>query len=150
MMDVALIASAAVGVLAPALRHLLSLGADKAVEAAGKGVTETLWEKVKGKIFGKKGAADAANEVAAAPEDKDAKEILDTHLRQILAADPELAAEVEKLLQNAGAFHQEAHLQGDGAIAQAGAGGRAVAAGKGGIAIGGDVHGGVRSGRGED
>ncbi|HXU34572.1 MAG TPA: hypothetical protein VN851_28685 [Thermoanaerobaculia bacterium] len=149
-MDVALIASAAVSVLAPALRHLLSLGADKAAEAAGKGVAETLWEKLKGKIFGKKSTEGAAEEVAAAPEDKGAQKILGTHLEQILAADPDLAAEIEKLLQNAGAFHQEANLHGDGAIAQAGPGGRAVAAGKGGIAIGGDVQGGVRLGRVDD
>jgi|SRR6185295_17197898 len=149
MLDVALLASAAVGVLAPVLSHLLSVGAEKAAEAAGESVAETIWAKVKGKIFGKKGAADAAAEVAAAPDDPDARELLGTHLKQILAADPDLAAEVEKLLAGAGGLHQEAHLEGDGAIAQAGPGGKAVAAGQGGVAIGGDVQGGLQVGRGE-
>ena len=93
MLDVALIASAAVQVLAPILRRLLSAGAEKATEAANEGVAETLWEKVKGKIFGKKGAVDAASEVAAAPGAKDAQKMLWIHLEQILAADPDLAAE---------------------------------------------------------
>ncbi len=150
MLDVALIASATVGVLAPILRRLLAAGAEKAAEAAGEGVAETIWEKLKGKIFGKKSAEGAAGEVAAAPEDKGAQKILATHLEQILEADPNLAAEIEKLLRKAGGFHQEAHLEGDVAIAQAGPGGKAVAAGKGGIAIGGDSHGGIWIGRGED
>ncbi len=46
-----------------------------------------------------------------------------------------------------GGFHQEAHLHGDGAITQAGPGGKVLAAGKGGIAIGEIVHG-VRLGLG--
>lgn len=148
-MDIALIATAAVQVLAPILRNLLKTGAEKAVESAGEGVGGTIWEKLKGKIFGKPAEA-SAQEVAAAPDNKRAQGRLGSHIEEILEADPTLAAEIEKLLQNAGAFHQEAHLQGDGAIAQAGPGGRAVAAGKGGIAIGGDSHGGVRIGRGED
>lgn len=149
-MDIALIATAAVQVLAPILRHLLKTGAEKAAEAAGEGVAGTIWDKLKGKIFGKKSAEGAAEDVAAAPEDKGAQKILGTHLEQILAADPDLAAEIEKLLRQGGHFHQEAHIQGDGAIAQAGPGGKAVAAGKGGIAIGGDSHGDYRIGRGED
>ena len=149
-MDVALIATAAVQVLAPILRHLLKTGAEKAAEAAGEGVAGTIWEKLKGKIFGKKSAEGAAEDVAAAPEDKGAQKILGTHIEQILEADPALAEELEKLLRKAGSFSQEAHLHGDGAIAQAGPGGKAVAAGKGGIAIGGDVQGGVRLGRSKD
>ncbi len=150
MLDVALVASAAVQVLAPILRRLLAAGAEKAAEAAGEGVAETLWEKLKAKIFAKESTVAVAKEVAAAPEDKGAQKVLEVQLAQILEADPNLAAEIEKLLRKAGGFHQEARLQGDGAIAQAGPGGKAVAAGKGGIAIGGDSHGGIRIGRSED
>ncbi len=148
-MDVALIATAAVQVLAPILRHLMKTGAEKAAETAAEGVAETIWEKLKGKIFGKPTAEGAAQEVAAAPDSKRAQARFGSHLEEILEEDPSLAAEIEKLLQQGGHLHQEAHLHGDGAIAQAGPGGKAVAAGKGGIAIGGDSHGPVRIGRGE-
>lgn len=150
MLDVALIASATVGVLAPILRHLLKAGAEKAVESASEGVAGTIWEKLKGKIFGKPTVEGAAQEVAATPDSKRAQARFESHIEEILEEDPNLAAEIEKLLRQGGHLHQEANLQGDGAIAQAGPGGRAVAAGKGGIAIGGDSHGDIRIGRGED
>jgi hypothetical protein len=66
-------------------------------------------------------------------------------LVKILEADPDLAAEMAKLLDSAGRGPSyQATLHGSGAIAQ-GAG--AVAAGEGGVAVGGNVGGDVSAGR---
>jgi hypothetical protein len=66
-------------------------------------------------------------------------------LLKILEADPELAAEVAKLLGSAGPRPvSTANVSGSGAIAQ---GPGAVAAGAGGVAVGGGVTGDISVGR---
>lgn len=154
MLDVGLIATAAVTMLAPILRGLLKIGAEKATEAAGEkvgeGVVEEIWARLKPKVEAKAGAAASAHELAAAPEDEGAREELAMHLKRILATDPALAAEIAKLVEQGGGTHPVANLHGDGAIAQAGPGGTAVAGGKGSVVIGGHVQGNVRVGKGED
>lgn len=147
-MDVGIIASALVATLSPILRKLLRIGGEKAAEAigekAGEGVLGKIWELIRPKVDAKAGAPEAAREVAENPDDADAREELEMHLKRILAANQELAVEVAKLLEQAKAsgVTQTASLHGDGSIAQAaGPGARATAAGKGGVAVGGSVYG---------
>ena len=146
-MDYKLLADALVIFLTPALPYLLKAG-DKATEEVGKKLGAGGWEKAS-KIWGRlRGRLDeepmakgAAELVVAEPEDEDARAGLRLQLRKILERDEALASEVGAMLEAAGSqpcWKVEVH--GDGAAA---VGNRAVAAGKGGTAIGGDVHGDV-------
>jgi hypothetical protein len=153
-MDLQLLADALVITLAPVLPHLVS-GGTEAVKAAGKKVGEEavelgrkLWGKLQARVEESPRALGAAEEVAEAPDDADAKAGLRRQLVKILAADPDLAAELAKLLDSAGrGISYQATLHGSGAIAQ---GPGAVAAGAGGVAMGGSVTGDVSTGKRED
>ena len=150
-MDLKLLADALVIALAPVLPHLIT-GGTEAVKSVGKKVGEEtfelgrrLWAKLGKPVEESPRALGAAEEMAEAPEDNDARAGLRRQFVKILAADPDLAAEVAKLLDSAaqGTSYQ-ANLHGSGAIAQ---GPGAVAAGEGGIAVGGSVTGDVSAGR---
>ncbi|GEM_PF-2804144 len=79
-------------------------------------------------------ALEAVEDLARDPELEPARHVLAWQLEKILQADPGLQAELTKLLQASGGTQTyQAFLHGDDAIAQGGG----VAAGKGGIAIGG-------------
>ena len=153
-MDLQLLADALVITLAPVLPHLVS-GGTEAVKAAGKKVGEEavelgrkLWGKLQARVEESPRALGAAEEVAEAPDDADAKAGLRRQLVKILAADPDLAAELAKLLDSAGrGISYQATLHGSGAIAQ---GPGAIAAGAGGVAVGGSVTGDVSTGKRED
>lgn len=148
-MDLKLLADTLTIFLAPALPFLVA-GGTEAVKTAGKKVGEEgaemagrLWDLLRGKVEESPRAQGAAEEVAEAPEDADAQAGLRRQLLKILEADPTLAAEVAKILDSAGHGPvSNATVVGDGAIAQ----GRAVAAGKGGVAVGGDVTGDISVG----
>ncbi len=154
-MDPKLLADALVITLAPVLPHLIT-GGTEAVKAVGKKVGEgtfelgqKLWGKLHKPVEESSRALGAAEEVAEAPEDDDARAGLRRQLVKILEADPDLASELAKLLDSAGqGASYQAYLQGSGAIAQ---GPGAVAAGEGGVAVGGSVTGDIsvdRIGRG--
>lgn len=150
-MDLKLLADALVIALAPVLSHLMP-GATEAVKAVGKKAGEEgfelgrkLWAKLHKPVEESPRALGAAEEVAEAPEDEDARAGLRRQLVKILEADPDLAAELDKLLESAGRGPSyQATLHGSGAIAQ---GPGAVAAGEGGVAVGGNVGGDVSAGR---
>jgi hypothetical protein len=144
-MDLKLLADTLTTFLAPALPFLVT-GGEEVVRQAGKKLSEEgleLAEKLWGKLWPKveanpqaKGAADA---VAGAPDEEDARGGLRFQLRKILEADPDLAAELDALIKAAGATPgQQAIVYGSGAIAQ---GRGAVAAGAGGTAVSGGVQG---------
>lgn len=149
-MDLKLLADALVIALAPVLPHLIT-GGTEAVKAVGKKMGEEtfelgqkLWGKLRKPVEESPRALGAAEEVAEAPEDGDARAGLRRQLVKILEADPGLASKVAKLLDSAGrGTTYQAYLQGSGAIAQ---GPGAVAAGEGGIAVGGNVAGDVSAG----
>lgn len=153
-MDLKLLADAVVIALGPVLPHLIT-GGTEAVKAAGKKVGEEavelgrkLWEKVRRPVQENPRALGAAEEVAEAPDDDDARAGLRRQLLKILEADPDLASELDKLLGSVGrSTSYQATLTGSGAIAQ---GPGAVAAGAGGVAVGGNVTGRVSAGRRED
>ncbi|HWM91119.1 MAG TPA: hypothetical protein VN493_10155 [Thermoanaerobaculia bacterium] len=150
-MDLKLLADALVTTLAPVLPFLIA-GGTEAVKAAGEKVGEgtvelgrKLWATLRKPVEENPRALGAAEEVAEAPDDGDARAGLRRQLVKILEADPDLTSEVAKLLDSAGrGTSYQASLQGSGAIAQ---GPGAVAAGEGGIAVGGSVTGDVSAGR---
>ena len=132
--------------LAPAL-PFLTKGSEEAVKEAGKKLGAAVWEQVSGlwkllkpKVDERPAALESVEDLARDPELESARNALAWQLDKIFQADPGLRAELAKLFQaNGGTKTYQAFLQGDGAIAQDGG----VAAGKGGIAIGGNVEGGV-------
>jgi hypothetical protein len=96
------------------------------------GAVGKLWDAIESKFRGKPTAEGAAKELAAKPADEDNQETFAIQLRKALKEDPAFAAELEQLL----------------AAAQASAGATAsdegVAASAGGLAVRGNVTGGVR------
>ena len=89
--------------LAPCLGFLLKSGADvaeRAADAVGGAVWEhaqKLWERLRPSVDGKEAAHEAADDVAAAPDDDGAQVALARQLQKLLDADPELARDVERL-----------------------------------------------------
>jgi hypothetical protein len=141
-MDAKLLADALVTTLAPALPFLVS-GGKELVEEAGKALNvelvKKLWGKLRPRVEEKPVAAEAAQEVARAPEDGDALGALRIQLRKILESDPALAAELAGLAEAGGTrITYQGQVQGAGTLVQ---GSGNVAAGAGGIAAGRDVVG---------
>ncbi len=141
-MDLKLLADTLTTFLAPAMPYLVSGGGELIAEAGkklGEGAPEilrSLWAKLRPKVEEKPAAAEAAQDVAKAPEDADSQAALRVQLRKILEADPSLAAEISKLLEAAGPkTTYQAEVHGSGAIGQ----GKSVVAGADGIAAGRDV-----------
>lgn len=100
--------------LSPCLPFILNVG-NKAVEGASRKIGEDLlnqgkaiWAKLQPKIEAKEAAKEAAADVAQNPEDKALQTVLQVQLQKILDADPALAAEIAKMLQEA-----TAQLTGD-------------------------------------
>lgn len=143
-MDLKLLADAVVIALAPVLPHLITAGTE-AVKATGKKAGEETfelgrkaWKRLRKPVEESPRALGAAEEVAEAPDDDDARGGLRRQLLKLLEADPDLAAELAKLLDSAGpSVSFQAYSQGWGANAQ---GPGAVAAGAGGQAAGRDIH----------
>jgi hypothetical protein len=145
--DFKLLADALTIFLAPALPYLVKAGTS-AVEKVGEGLGEGVWEKAKAlwarlgpKVEEKEAAREAVADVVQDPKDEGARATLQHQLKKILASDEALAAEVQKLLEEAGTGPRyNAQVSGSGAAAQ---GPGAVAAGERGIAVGGNIHGGT-------
>ena len=145
-MDITLIVDPVVGMM---VQYAQDQG--KALMAAGgaaaAGAVKTLFEKVMAKIKGK--FQQTAENFPKKPEGYKAP--LADALEETLKADPKFAAELKALLDDcqkkleAAGTSYSATLTGSGAIAQ---GNGAVAAGKGGVAVGGNVSGGINSGKG--
>jgi len=145
-MDIQTLATTVTTCLAPALPYLVK-ASEKGAEAVGGKLGMGVWEAAKA-IWQRLGSSPsveaAAQEVAKAPDDEDARVALRYQIKKLLAADESLATALAQLLEAAARpTSAQAGVWGEGAIAQ---GPGAVAAGKGGVAVGGDVQGGVRIG----
>ncbi|MCB1768789.1 MAG: hypothetical protein KDJ31_03650 [Candidatus Competibacteraceae bacterium] len=149
-MDVATVAAGVTTALVPALPFLVKAGEQSMEtlgEKIGEGMAETakaLWRKLWPAVKANPTATAVVEDVAAAPEDEDARAALRRQIKKLLEADSSLLAGLAQVLEAANPQHYQAANFGDGSIAQ---GSRTVAAGKGGLAIGRDLHGGVNIGR---
>jgi hypothetical protein len=122
--------SALVTILAPCLGILLS-GVNAAAQEIGKAVgpdlldhAKRLWAKLRPHVDAKPGALEAAQDVAAQPDDERRRAALELQLEKLLGEDPELVQALKPLLADA---------------VRAGV----VAAGERAVAVGGNVTGGV-------
>ena len=103
MVDVAALAA----LLGPALPFLTRAGEQvttQAAQALGRGAWEhaqRLWSRLSGAVASRPAAREAADDVAADPQDAEATVALVRQLRKILESDPALAREVEQLLGEA-------------------------------------------------
>jgi transketolase len=117
--------------LAPFLPTLVKAG-EKAVEKAADAVSDeafkyarALWEKLKPGVDAKPAAKEAAEEVAARPDDEDALAALRLQLRKLLEEDTRLAGDLAAIWQKAEAAN----------VVQV------TASGERSVAVGGDVTG---------
>ena len=99
--------AAIIGLLAPFLPQLLKAGESAAEEAAkalgseaGKWA-KALWAKLSPKVEERPVARDAAERVAATPDDPRARGAFELQLEEILRAEPNLAAELGRILRDA-------------------------------------------------
>jgi hypothetical protein len=103
-----------------------------------------MWKALTEKFKGHPAAEEAVQDLVAQPEDEDNLAAFRKELRKALEADPDFAVELEGLLQHA-------KSQGGDTISNTGSGAVATkggtAAGEGGVAIRGDVQGGIHQGR---
>jgi hypothetical protein len=117
--------------LAPFLPTLVKVG-EQAVGKAAEAVSDeafsyarALWERLKPKVDEKPAAQEAAEDVAARPDDEDALAALRLQLRKLLEEDEELAGELAGIWKQAEAANVV----------------RVTASGERSVAVGGDVSG---------
>ena len=117
--------------LAPHLPYLLKLG-DKATEEVAKkaggeawNTAKTLWAKLRPKVEEKPAALEAVKDVAAQPDDEEARIVLRRQLGKLLDQEPELAREITQIMSGV----------------QVGGNMSVAANGPGSVAIGGSVSG---------
>jgi hypothetical protein len=137
---------AAIAALAASASALLAPYLAKAGEALAEKVGETLpenvgklWDAVRARFKGKPAAEEAANDLAARPDDKKRQAAFEVQMEKALAADPEFAAQVEALLR--AAVPGSAQASGGGLAA---ASGGIVSVGDDNINITGGVQGDVK------
>ena len=94
-------------VLAPALPYLLRTGDQLASQAAERLGEHTwtlatrLWERLADAVRGRPAAEEVVQDVAANPQDADARAALSYQVRKLAQEDPELAAALEQLIADA-------------------------------------------------
>jgi hypothetical protein len=143
MDPVSALASAAVAFLSP---YLVNAGektaeriGEKLPDAAGK-----MWQAIIGKFKGRPAAEEAVRDLAAQPEEEDYLAAFRKELQKTLGEDPAFAFELRELLQQSQSQAGDTILStSSGAVASRGG----VAAGEGGVAVQGNVHGGINLGR---
>jgi hypothetical protein len=124
-------AAALTAFLAPFLPYLLTVGkelADDAARSFGAAAWEhaqQLWGRLRGAVEDRPATAEAARDLAAAPDDPRALTVLEVQLEKLLRSDPALARDLG-----------ERWRQGAGVRAT-------IASGERSVAIGGSVHGSV-------
>ena len=131
-MDVNALAQQVTAYLVPFMPYLAKVG-EKAAEEAGKKMgadawelAKSLWMKVRPRTKGGNLAREAEIDLAADPNDEDAKACFRLQLRKLLAQDPQFAQEVATLLRGTSKSGNKVSALGDRSVA-----------------IGGDVHGSI-------
>ena len=134
-MDPATLAAGVTSFLAPYLLKAGQTLANEAVERLPEGVNK-VWGYVTEKFHGKPAAEEAAKDMASNPKDEDNQAAFRKDLKKLLE-DPATLAELSTLLEK-GKESVGINVQ-SGAVATGGG----VAAGQGGIAVGGSVDGNI-------
>ncbi len=141
-MDSITVATTAVAFLAP---YLVKAG-EKAVEEVGKklpGFAANMWNAITARFKGSPAAEETVQDFAAKPEDQLIQSAFANQLRKILEAQPAFTAELVRLIDGAQSESGDTIIvTGSGAAANSGG----IAAGEGGVAVRGDVHGGIITG----
>ena len=94
-------------VLAPALPYLLRTGDQLASQAADRlgehtwNLATRLWERLADAVRGRPAAEEVVQDVAANPQDADARAALVYQVRKLVQEDPELAEALEELIAEA-------------------------------------------------
>jgi outer membrane murein-binding lipoprotein Lpp len=133
------------GLLAPFLSSLLVIGKEagtNAAEALGSEagqLASRVWDRLSGRVESKPAAKEAAEDVAAQPDDELARSALQLQIRKILQEDEELQQELAAILEQG----RQAGVVADrgGVIIQGG-----IHATDGGVAAGRDIEGNIRTG----
>jgi hypothetical protein len=137
------LATAVVAFLSP---YLVKAG-EKTAETLGEKLPEavgTLWRAITTRFKGDAAAETAVKDVLEAPQDADNQATLRKELRKVCQADTAFAEALERLLTNAKRQSGDTiNNTGSGAVATHGG----VAAGEGGVAVQGSVHGNIATGR---
>jgi formylglycine-generating enzyme required for sulfatase activity len=150
MSDPSQLADAIAAVLSTALPSLQEKAVPpepvSAAMGADAGLARRIWEVLEPVLRTKPSAKEAAEDLARTPEDLDVRSAFRLQVRKALAADPELAARLERLIGDGfptvrsaapPLARYDARVEGSGASAQDGG----TAAGESGLAIGGNVQG---------
>jgi hypothetical protein len=138
-MDPLTLATTAASFLAP---YFIKAG-EKAFETVGEKSVDSLWRAITSRFKGQAAAEEAVKDLVAQPADGDNQAAFRKELRKVLEADPAFAADLERLLNSAQSESGDTSINtGSGAVATKGG----VAAGAGGAAIRGDVHGNITVG----
>ena len=126
-MDTPTLAQQLVSFMAPFLPYLLKggkLAAKKAFETLGEQFSEEsweqaerLWNKLRPRVETKPAAREAAQDVAANPNDTDAQAALRLQLKKLLAEDSALAVEIARLLRQTGATGTVVTAMGNRSVA---------------------------------
>ena len=77
--------------------------ASAAIGDAAWGFGRRIWSKLGDRLAERPAAREAIDDVAAAPDDKGARAALERQLSKVLAAEPQLAAEIEDVIKEAAA-----------------------------------------------
>jgi hypothetical protein len=87
-------------------------GAGQALEEEGGRLAKSLWEKLRPGVEDKPAAKEAFHDVAAAPENGEARVALQWQIGKMLASDPSMAAELSQLLSDRG--YPTTHIEASG------------------------------------
>jgi hypothetical protein len=99
-------------ILSPAMPYLLGMaeeaGGEFSRRAGGAMLdrAEALWTKLRGPVEAKRAAREAALDLAADPDRRDARQVLTWQLEQLLEAQPHLADELQVLLTQLGVIQR--------------------------------------------
>lgn len=141
-MDSLTLATTASSYLTP---YLIKAG-EKAAEEVGKKLPDLvgrMWNAITARFKGKPAAEEAVKDFVAKPDDQLNQAAFAKELRKALEAEPNFGAELARLLESAQREGGDTIIvTGSGAVGTKGG----VAAGAGGVAIGGHVHGGITLG----
>jgi hypothetical protein len=141
-MDPITLATTVVAFLSP---YLVKAG-EKAAEEVGKKLPDLagkMWNAITARFKGKPAAEEAVQDFAAKPEDQLNQSAFANQLRKILEAQPAFTGELVRLIDGAQRESVDTIIvTGSGAAATR----NGVAAGEGGLAVRGDVHGGISTG----